>query len=125
MHGLDPLVISSGKFVCCKNIFGVIVMYIKQPLIFPLFCLFRIDFLSDLNINFIVLPHRYKINLSVVGLSHIDSISPASKFQIHNIFKTGNYAVRIIAENTIPQSNISKVELLLCFQNLLSLQIVP
>lgn len=113
-----------GKFVRCKNIFGVIVVYFKHPLIFPLFCLFRINLLCDLNINFLVLPDRYKINLSVSGLSHIDGISPTAKFQIHNIFKAGSYAVRIITESTVPQGSISQIELFLRFQNFLPLQIV-
>ena len=99
-------------------------MYFKQPLIFPLFCLFRIDLLCDLNINFPVLPHRYKINLSIAGLSHIDGISPAAKLQVHNVFKAGSHAVRVITENAVPQGGIGQIELFLSFQDFLSLQIV-
>ena len=99
-------------------------MYFKQPLIFPLFCLFRIDLLCDLNINFLVLPHRYKINLSIAGLSHIDGISPAAKLQVHNVFKAGSHAVRVITENTVPQGGIGQIELFLRFQDFLPLQII-
>ena len=40
MHRLDSLVISSGKFVCRKDILGIIVTYFKKPFVFPFFCLF-------------------------------------------------------------------------------------
>lgn len=125
MHGLYPLVISTGEFARRENIFGIIVAYFKQPLILPFFCLFRIDFLCDLNINFLILLRRHKIDLSIAGLSPIDGISPPSEFHIHNIFKARSHAVCIITEDTVPQGDIGKVEFFLCFQDFFSLQIVP
>ena len=40
VHCLDSLIVSTGKFVCCENKFGIIVGYFKQAVIFSLFCLF-------------------------------------------------------------------------------------
>ena len=65
MHGFDPLVVSSGKCVCCENKFGVIIGDFKQTSIFSFLGFFRVDLLRDLNIDFFVLPDGYKINLTI------------------------------------------------------------
>lgn len=52
VHCLDSLIVPTGKFVCCENKFGVIIRYFKQAAIFSLFCLFRVDLLRHLNIDF-------------------------------------------------------------------------
>lgn len=83
VHRPDPLVISSGKFVCRKDIFGIIVAYFKKPFVFPFFCLFRTRLLCDLDIDFLILTHRCKINLTAAGLSHIDGAAPAAKLQMY------------------------------------------
>ena len=85
MHCLNAFVISSCKFICREDIFGVIIVYFKQAVIFPFFRLFRTDFLRDLNIDFFVLPYRCKINLSVARFPDIDAISSAAKLQINNV----------------------------------------
>lgn len=70
VHGLDPLVISPGKFVRCKNIFGIVVVYFKQPLILPFFRFFRIDLLYDLNINFLMDVLKPKIRKSSFNIKN-------------------------------------------------------
>lgn len=56
VHGLNALIVSSRKFICRKNIFGVIIVYFQQSVVFPFFRLFRTYFLRVLNINLFVLP---------------------------------------------------------------------
>ena len=122
VHCLDSLIVPTGKFVCCENKFGVIIRYFKQAAIFSLFCLFRVDLLRHLNIDFFVLSDCYKINLAISGFPHIDSISPSAEFQIYDIFKAGSNAVCVIAENTVSQGNIGQIEFFPAFSGVPSLQ---
>jgi hypothetical protein len=62
-------------------------VYFKQTVILPFFRLFGIDSLRDLNIDFFVLPYRYKVNLSISGFPHIDGVSKSSKYTIFSRLK--------------------------------------
>ena len=124
MHCLDTLVISSCELICCENIFGVVVVNFQQTVIFSLFCFQAVKLLRDLNIELFILLCRYKINLPAAELAHMNGVTPAAEFQIHNIFKAGSHTILIISQNAVSQSSICKIEFLLRFQDFLSLQIV-
>lgn len=85
MHCLDSLIVPTGKFVCCENKFGVIIRYFKQAAIFSLFCLFRVDLLRHLNIDFFVLSDCYKINLAISGFPTL-TVYPRRQSSKYTIF---------------------------------------
>lgn len=125
MHCLNALIVSACKFICPEYIFGIIVVYFKQTVVFPFFGLFEVYLLRNLNINLFILSRCYKVDFSVICFADMNGVSPAAKLQVHNVFKACGNAVGIIAENAIPQSVICKIKLLLRFQNFFTLQIVP
>ena len=67
------------------------------------------------------MPYCNKVDFAAAGLTDIDGISSAAKLQVHDILKAGCDAVSVIAENTVPQCGICKIEFLLCFQDFLAL----
>ena len=75
MHSFNTLIIASCKIICQKNIFGMIVRNSKQAIVFSAFGLFRVDFLSYLNIYLFVLSRCNKVYLAVGDLTDIDSIA--------------------------------------------------
>lgn len=85
VHCLDSLIVPTGKFVCCENKFGVIIRYFKQAAIFSLFCLFRVDLLRHLNIDFFVLSDCYKINLAISGFPTL-TVYPRRQSSKYTIF---------------------------------------
>lgn len=121
VHGLNALIVSACKFICPEYIFGVVVMYFKQTVVFPFFRFFRMNLLCNLHIQLIVLSRCYKVDFSVVCFADMNGVSSASKPQIHNIFKTCSNAVSVITENAVSHGVIRKVKLLLCFQDFLAL----
>ena len=76
-----------------------------------------------LHIELFILSYCHKVDLTAAGLTDIDGIPSAAKLQVHDIFQAGRHAVGVIAENAVPQGGICKIELLLRFQNFLTLQI--
>ena len=125
MHGNDPLVITTSELVCAKNILGIVITDLQQALIFALLGLFGVNTLSDLNIKFLVLPGCNEVNLAISGLADIDRISTAAQFKVYDIFQTACNSIIIITENAITERCIRKIEFLLCFQNLLAIEVIP
>ena len=123
MHGLDALVISSCERIGCENIFGIVVADLQQSLILPFLRLFRTNLLRHLHIELFILPHCHKIDLAAARLADMDGVSSTAKLQVHDILKAGSHAVRVIAENAVSQGGVRKIEFLLRFQDLLTLQI--
>lgn len=125
MHCFYPLIVSPCKFICRKNIFGVVIACFKQTVVLSFFCLFRFNLLCDLNIYFFILPCCHKVNFSISGFTHIYGVSSPAKLQIHNVFKAGSYAVCVVSEDAVPKRNICKIKFFLRFQNFPALQIIP
>lgn len=115
MHCLNAFVISACKFICPEYIFRIVVVYLKQTVVFPFFRFFRMNLLRNLNIDFLILPRCYKVDFSVICFSDMNGVSSAAKLQVYNVFKTCGNAVGIIAENAVPQSDICKIEFFLLF----------
>ena len=81
----------------------MIVRNSKQAIVFSAFGLFRVDFLSYLNIYLFVLSRCNKVYLAVGDLTDIDSVSPAAKFKVNDVFKAGGDGIGIVAKNAVPE----------------------
>lgn|GEM_PF-5271294 len=71
MHGQDPLIVASGKYIRSENIFGIVVTDFRQALIFAFLRLFGIDSLRDLNIKLFIAACGNKINLTIGGFADV------------------------------------------------------
>lgn len=115
VHCLNPLNIASGKLICTKDIFRIVISDLKQPFIFTLLRFFCTNLLRYLDIEPAILSDCHEINLCVINLSDMNRVTPAAKFKINHIFKTRRYAVRRISQNTVSHRYICKIKFLLCF----------
>lgn len=124
MHGFDAFIVAAGKFIGSQNILGVIVPDIQKLVILSSFCLIGCDPLSNLHIDFFILPGGNEVNLAIAGFSDVHRVTPTAQLQINHILKTCGDGVRIVAKDTVAQRGISQIELLLGFQQFLALQII-
>jgi len=62
MHCLDAFIVTTGKFICAKNIFGVVISNLQQTIIFTFLCFFGVNTLGNLYIQFVILACCDKIN---------------------------------------------------------------
>ena len=83
VYYLNSLIVSSCKFIRPEYIFEVVVVYLKQTVAFPFFCLFRMTLLCNLHIEFFILPYRPKVDFSVMCFSDMNGVSSAAKLQVH------------------------------------------
>lgn len=71
VHCFDSLIVTAGEIVCQQYIFGVVVVNVKQALIFTLFCSLGFYLLRYLGVDFLVLAACREIYLA-----NIDGITP-------------------------------------------------
>ena len=74
----NSLIVTASEIVCQQYIFWVVVVNVKQALIFTLFCSLGHYILRYLDIYFLVLAACHEIYLAVGGLADIDGITPAA-----------------------------------------------
>ena len=124
VHCLDAVIVATGEVICQEDVLGVIIRNGKQTVIFSMFGLLGFNLLGDLDIEFFALTSCDKVNFAVCGLTDIHGIATAAKLKVNHVLKACGNGVGVVTKNAIAESSISKIEFLLCFENLLALHIV-
>ena len=88
-------------------------------------CFFRRQQVSDLNIQLFAALVSYKIDFLIACSADSHFIAPAQQLQIHDILQNEIDVPRIAAENSLADTMIGNIILLIGREYLFALQILP
>ena len=86
---------------------------------------FRCQQISDLNIQLFAALVAYKINFLIACSADSHFIAPAQQFQIHDILQNEIDIPHIAAENSLADTVIGNIILLIGGKDLFALQVLP